>query len=147
MELDGSGTGTRARLGCGSGSGVCSGARIYACRFSRVKTRGRDSGACAWTTSPFAHAEGAIRTGHAIVRSRTVTVFCRYHDNYISVVTGADQSGTEVGYKIVLPRSPWYLWLKTTLTLGLRPRVRVVYNHKSLATVVELLLIIICDRV
>ena len=78
-------------------------------------------------------------TGHAIVRSRTVTVFCRYHDNYISVVTGADQSGTEVGYKIVLPRSPWYLWLKTTLTLGLRPRVRVVYNHKSLATVVELL--------
>ena len=80
-------------------------------------------------------------TGHAIVRSRTVTVFCRYHDNYISVVTGADQSGTEVGYKIVLPQSPWYLWLKTTLTLGLRPRVRVVYNHKSLATVVELLLI------
>ena len=39
-------------------------------------------------------------TGHAIVQSRTVTVFCRYHDNYISVVTGADQSGTEVGYKI-----------------------------------------------
>ena len=75
-------------------------------------------------------------TGHAIVRSRTVTVFCRFHDNY---KTGADQSGTEVGYKIVLPRSPWYLWLKTTLTLGLRPRVRVVYNHKSLATVVELL--------
>ena len=35
-------------------------------------------------------------TGHAIVRSRTVTVFCRYHDNYISVVTSADQSGTEV---------------------------------------------------
>ena len=74
--------------------------------------------------------------------SRTVTVFCRYHDNYISVVTGADQSGTEVGYKIVLPRSPWYLWLKTTLTLGLRPHVRVVYNHKSLATVVELLRIL-----
>ena len=35
-------------------------------------------------------------TGHAIVRSRTVTVFCHYDDNYISVVTGADQLGTEV---------------------------------------------------
>ena len=81
--------------------------------------------------------------GHAVVRSRTVTVFCRYQDNYISVVTGAVQSGTEVGYKIVLPRSPWYLWLKTTLTLGLRPRFRVVYNHKSLATVVELLHILV----
>ena len=23
-------------------------------------------------------------TGHAIVRSKTVTVFCRYHDNYSS---------------------------------------------------------------
>ena len=69
VELDGSGTGTRARLGCGSGSGVCSGARIYACHFSCVKTRGRDSGACAWTTSPFAHAEGAIRNW---TRHRTV---------------------------------------------------------------------------
>ena len=69
VELDRSGTGTRARLGCGSGLGVCSGARIYACRFSHVKTRGRDSGACAWTTSPCAHAEGAIRNW---TRHRTV---------------------------------------------------------------------------
>ena len=99
MELDGSGTGTRARLGCGSGSGFVP---VRVCTRAVSVARKLEDGTVAPAPGQPVHLHiprELSETGHAIVQSRTVTVFCRYHDQIIdiSVVTGADQSGTEVG--------------------------------------------------
>ena len=57
-----------------------------------------------------------------------ITSTCFYGENSM------DQSGA--GYIIPIPRSPWIYRGKPHLSLGLRPRDRVVFRDKSLVTVV-----------
>ena len=57
-----------------------------------------------------------------------ITSTCFHGENSV------DQSGA--GYIIPIPRSPWIYRGKPHLSLGLRPRDRVVFRDKSLVTVV-----------